>query len=132
MTFQRLIVLFVTLPLVEIFLLIKLGELMGFWPTVLMVIGTGLLGAWMARLYGWSVWMEIQQELQMGKMPTDKMFDGLLILIGGIVLLTPGIITDAIGFLLLIPATREIAKQWLKNRFETRIYPPDENEIFRG
>ncbi len=132
MTFQRLIVLFVTLPLVEIFLLIKLGELMGFWPTVLMVIGTGLLGAWMARLYGWSVWMEIQQELQMGKMPTDKMFDGLLILIGGIVLLTPGIITDAIGFLLLIPATREIAKRWLKNRFETRIYPPDENEIFRG
>ncbi|NOZ74381.1 MAG: FxsA family protein [FCB group bacterium] len=130
--FQRLLILFITIPLLEILILIRLGELMGFWATVSLVIGTGILGAWLARLYGWSLWIEIQQELQMGRMPTDKMVDGLLILIGGIVLLTPGLLTDIMGFLLLIPFTRKIVKVWLKQRFEKQIYVSDDNEIFRG
>lgn len=118
----------------EILILIRLGELMGFWATVILVIGTGIIGAGLARLYGWTLWVEIQHELQMGRMPTDKMMDGLLILIGGIVLLTPGLLTDIAGFLLLIPITRKMAKRWLQKIFANQIavYPEDENEIFRG
>ncbi|RMF06836.1 MAG: FxsA family protein [Candidatus Neomarinimicrobiota bacterium] len=130
--FQRLLLLFITLPLAEILILIKLGEILGFWWTVGLVIGTGILGASLARLYGWAVWLDIQQELARGRMPTDRMVDGLLILVGGIVLLTPGLITDITGFLLLIPPTRSLVKQWLKRQFEARLTPRDENEIFRG
>ena len=134
MMFQRLLLLFIGIPLVEILILIRLGEIMGFWPTVWLVIGTGILGAWLARLYGWTLWMEVQQELQLGRMPTDKMVDGLLVLVGGIVLLTPGLLTDITGFLLLIPASRKLIKQWLKKKFEAHIVSTtqDENEIFRG
>jgi len=134
MMFQRLLLLFIGVPLIEILILIRLGEMMGFWPTVLLVVGTGILGAWLARLYGWTLWMEVQRELQMGRMPTDKMVDGLMVLIGGIVLLTPGLLTDLTGFLLLIPASRAIIKQWLKKKFEAQIVsvPHDENEVFRG
>lgn len=132
--FQRLLLLFIGIPLVEILILIRLGEIMGFWPTVWLVIGTGILGAWLARLYGWTLWMEVQQELQRGRMPADKMVDGLLILVGGIVLLTPGLLTDITGFLLLIPASRKLIKHWLKKKFEAHIISTtqDENEIFRG
>ncbi len=132
--FQRLLFLFIAIPLVEILILIRLGEIMGFWPTVLLVIGTGILGAGLARLYGWTLWLEIQAELQQGRMPTDKMMDGLLVLIGGIVLLTPGLLTDITGFLLLIPPTRAMAKVWLRKIFagQISVYPRDENEIFRG
>ena len=132
--FQRLLLLFIGIPLVEILILIRLGEIMGFWPTVGLVIGTGILGAWLARLYGWTLWMEVQHELQLGRMPTDKMVDGLLVLVGGIVLLTPGLLTDITGFLLLIPASRKLIKQWLKKKFESYIISVthDENEIFRG
>jgi UPF0716 protein FxsA len=130
--FQRLLLLFITVPLIEILILIRLGDLIGFWPTVWMVIGTGILGAWLARLYGWTLWIEIQNELQAGRMPADKMMDGLLILVGGIVLLTPGLLTDILGFLLLIPWTRNFFKGWLRNKFEEQIYYQDDNEIFRG
>ncbi len=111
--FSRLLALFIGIPLVEILILIKLGEVMGFWPTILLVIGTGFVGAYLARLYGLTIWFQIQQELQMGRMPAEKLVDGLLILVGGIVLLTPGLLTDILGILLLIPMTRQIFKHWL-------------------
>lgn len=132
--FKRLLVLFVGIPLIEILILIRLGELLGFWPTVWLVIGTGFVGAWLARLYGWTLWLDVQRELQQGRMPTDKMLDGLLVLIGGILLLTPGLLTDLAGFFLLSPPGRTIIKRWLKKQFAARItnISPDENEIFRG
>ncbi len=115
--------------------MIQLGDVMGFWFTVFLVIGTGIIGAWLARLYGWSLWLDVQRELQQGRMPTDKMMDGLLVLIGGIVLLTPGLLTDIAGILLLIPTGRALVKKWLQRKFETHIIssvPKDKNEIYRG
>jgi UPF0716 protein FxsA len=115
--FGRLLILFIGVPLVEILILIKLGSIYGFWSTVLLVIGTGILGASLARLYGVNIWIEIQKELGAGQMPANKLVDGLLILVGGIVLLTPGLVTDIAGFILLIPFTRQFIKKWLKNKF---------------
>ncbi len=117
--FSRLLAIFIGVPLVEILILIKLGEVMGFWNTILLVIGTGIVGAYLAKLYGLTIWYQIQQDLQKGQMPTDKLMDGLLVLVGGIVLLTPGLLTDILGLALLFPLTRTIFKQWLIKRFTT-------------
>ena len=114
----KLVLLFVGLPLLEIMILVKLGEEIGFWPTLFVVVATGALGATLARAQGLSIWIQIQQELQMGRIPGVKLVDGLLILVGGIVLLTPGLLTDLFGFVLLIPFTRHMFKQWLRQKFE--------------
>lgn len=116
--FAQLLLLFISIPLIEVLILIKLGSLFGFWPTIFLVIGTGILGAYLAKLYGLSIWYQIQEDLQAGRMPADKLVDGLLILIGGIVLLTPGLLTDILGILLLIPYTRNFFKKFMKSKFK--------------
>ena len=117
----RLIVLFITVPLIEISLLIKLGEEIGFWPTLMIQIGTGVLGASLAKLQGLLIWRRIMEELQMGRVPTDEMVDGLLIFAAGVVLMTPGLLTDLAGFAMLIPATRNAFKAWVSRQFEVRV-----------
>ena len=116
--FPKLLLLFIGVPLIEVLILIKLGSLFGFWPTIFLVIGTGILGAYLAKLYGLTIWYKIQQDLNAGVMPADKLVDGLLILIGGIVLLTPGLLTDILGFMLLIPITRRYFKRIAKTKFK--------------
>ena len=113
----KLLIVFIGVPLIEIAILVKLGTLIGFWPTIFIVIGTGILGASLAKSQGLSDWRRIQNELRSGNMPAEEMIDGLLILIGGIVLLTPGLLTDLSGFLLLIPWSRSWFKQWLGKKF---------------
>ena len=109
------------MPLLELALLIKVGTLIGFWPTMAIVVLTALLGASLARYQGFVTWMRIQQGLQQGQPPAEEMIDGLLILIGGIVLLTPGFITDIFGFILLIPYTRFWFKRWLRRKFDQMV-----------
>ena len=106
--FLRLLLLFTVVPLVELFLLVKLGTVIGIGPTVLVVIGTGVLGASLARWQGLGVLRRVSEDLAQGRLPADALIDGLLILIAGAVLLTPGLITDALGFLLLVPQGRAI------------------------
>lgn len=113
----KLLLLFVGLPLLEIMILIKLGQEIGFWPTLFLVVATGAAGATLARAQGLSIWYQIQRELAAGKMPAGKLVDGLLILVGGIVLLTPGLITDIFGLALLVPFTRASFKKWLRQKF---------------
>jgi UPF0716 protein FxsA len=117
--FAQLLLLFITIPLIEVLILIQLGSMFGFWSTIFLVIGTGVLGAYFAKLYGLSMWNQIREELNAGRMPADKLVDGLLILIGGIVLLTPGLLTDILGFMLLIPYTRSYFKKFAKSKFKT-------------
>jgi len=126
--FGKLLFLFITIPIVELFILIKLGTVIGFWPTIGIVIITGILGASLARLQGFLVFRQIQDELQSGQIPADKMLDGLLIFIGGVVLLTPGLLTDLAGFAMLIPWTRNILKKYLKSKFEGHIKTRDETK----
>jgi len=119
--FPYLILLFTVLPALELALLIKLGGHIGVGNTLFIIIFTGVLGAYLARLQGFLVLQKIQNELNHGTMPNAQLLDGLMILVGGIVLLTPGFITDIFGFLLLIPWTRILIKKWFNRKFGDMI-----------
>jgi len=116
-----LIILFTVIPAVELTLLIKIGTVIGSGNTILLIVLTGIIGAYLARLQGFTVLQNIQNSLNQGQMPTDSMLDGVMILVGGIVLLTPGFITDVLGFALLIPWTRSLIKYLLQKRFTNII-----------
>ena len=114
--FGYLVLLFTVVPAVELILIIKVGEVIGAVNTLFFIIFTGVLGAYLARLQGFLLFQKINDNLNRGVMPTDEMLDGLMILLGGIVLLTPGFITDFMGFLLLIPLTRSLIKIFAKKQ----------------
>ena len=109
--FVRLLLLFTLVPLLELFLLIKVGELIGVWATVVLVITTGALGAFLTRIEGMRVLGQVRNDLQAGRVPTERLLDGFLILLAGAVLLTPGLITDALGFFLLVPPGRRVIRE---------------------
>ncbi len=115
--FLKLLILFIVIPIIEIAILVKIGSLLGFWPTMLIVIATGISRATLARIQGFLVLTRIRTELQMGRMPAEELIDGFLILIGGILLLTSGLLTDLMGFLMLIQSSRKLFKKWLGKRF---------------
>ncbi|MCA9401848.1 MAG: membrane protein FxsA [Candidatus Omnitrophica bacterium] len=119
--FYYLLLLFTLLPACELFLLIKIGSHIGAATTILIIILTGLLGAYLARLQGFLVLRNIQNDLNQGRIPSEELMDGVMILIGGIVLLTPGFITDTFGFILLMPPSRLIIKSLLKRKFHSMI-----------
>lgn len=119
--FVRLLLLFTVVPLVELALLIKLGNLIGLWPTILIVIATGVLGAALARSQGTRTVGAIRAELAQGRAPTESLINGLLILVGGVVLLTPGLLTDLLGFSLLVPFTRNWFKKELRGRLRKYV-----------
>ena len=113
-----LLLLFTIVPAVELYILLEVGSQIGAANTIMLIIFTGILGATLARLQGFIVLNKIQQNLNKGLMPSAELIDGLMILVGGIVLLTPGFVTDALGFVLLIPWTRSLIKYIVKNKFE--------------
>ena len=122
----KLILIFTIVPFIELSLLIELGTYIGTLNTIVVVVVTGIIGAFMARIAGLSVLFKIQENLRAGIFPKDEIFDGILILIGGAFLLTPGLLTDAVGFLLLLPLGREAVKRWLKEVVKKRL---DRGEI---
>jgi UPF0716 protein FxsA len=117
----RLALLFVLTPLVELAILVYLGTLIGALYTILIVVATGILGAFMARNQGLAAISRIRGSIERGIIPSDEIFDGALILAGGLLLLTPGIITDIIGFAVLVPQTRRIIGRWLRSLIRRRI-----------
>jgi UPF0716 protein FxsA len=112
---------FILIPVAEFALLIEVGRRLGTIDTLILIFGTGILGAYLARMEGFRILTRIQKDLAEGRMPAEQMLDGLLVLIAGIVLITPGLLTDLAGLLLLIPVTRYPIKQFIKNRFKMRI-----------
>ena len=119
--FVRLAMLFILVPLVELYLLIQVGSIVGVEVTIGIVVVTGLVGAWLARFQGLKVLHEIRASLSVGEMPADALIDGLLILVAGAVLLTPGLLTDALGFGLLIPRGRRIVRSLVRRRLPSQI-----------
>jgi UPF0716 protein FxsA len=117
----RLLILFTVVPLVELMLLIEIGRQVGLAATVALILATGALGAWLARAQGLRTLAELQRELQAGRPPTAALVDGLLILIAGAVLLTPGLLTDLCGFFLLVPAGRKLVREALSRRFQLQV-----------
>jgi UPF0716 protein FxsA len=117
----RLMLLFVIVPVIELMLLIELGQYVGFLPTLLLVMATGIGGAALARLEGLRVFYQFQQELAKGQIPGQALLDGISVLIGGAFLLTPGILTDFVGFSLLFPPSRRWIQRLVRARLEQQI-----------
>jgi UPF0716 protein FxsA len=116
-----LILLFITVPLIELWLLIWVGGQLGLMTTVALVIVTGILGATLARFEGLATLRRFQSRLAAGQLPHEDILDGLLILMAGAVLLTPGLLTDTVGFLLLVPPVRGVVRRALGKRLEMRF-----------
>jgi UPF0716 protein FxsA len=107
------LLLFVFLPMVELYLLIMLGARIGPMPTIGLIVLTGIIGATLARQQGLSTLAKIQNELKQGRAPTQELVEGAMIVVGGLVLLTPGILTDIFGFAMMVPGIRRsLAKQF--------------------
>lgn len=119
--FARLALLFVVVPLIELALLIQVGQMVGLVPTVLLVLGTGIAGAALARREGMRTLANIQQSLAGGELPGNALLEGAAILFGGALLLTPGILTDVVGFSLLAPPTRRWFARRLRGWFEGQL-----------
>lgn len=113
--FFKLLFVFILIPFIELAILVKIGTIIGFWYTMLIVVLTGIAGASLARQQGLKVYTKIQKELNSGKIPSDDMLEAMFVFAGGIVLLTPGFLTDIAGLLFLIPFTRKIFKAYLNN-----------------
>ena len=116
--FLKLVLLFMTVPLIEIYFLIKVGEVFGAFHTVFFVILTAIVGAYFARIEGIRTIGKMQIQLQNGQMPAEEIIDSILIFMASVLLLTPGFLTDAVGFWVLFPVTRVFVKRWLRRRFD--------------
>lgn len=117
----RLFFLFTAVPLVELYFLLWMARQMGFAATLGLVLFTGALGAWLARSQGLATLKAIRAEHAHGRLPAGHLVDGLLILIAGAVLLTPGLLTDLAGFFLLIPAGRRLIRDAVRRSIEAKI-----------
>jgi UPF0716 protein FxsA len=119
--FTKLLLVFIIVPIIEIYVLIEAGRQIGVAPTIGMILLTGIAGAFLARTQGFNLINRIQTELNQGRIPAEELMDGAIILAGGLLLLTPGFCTDLFGFTLLTPVTRNHIKVWLKNWLELKI-----------
>lgn len=120
--FRILFILFLTIPLIEIAILIEIGKVFGAAYTIILVIGTAALGAALLREQGLATIAKVQTNMDQGTLPATELIEGLMLLIAGALLLTPGFFTDIFGFLVLIPALRHrIAQTLLANFIQSRI-----------
>lgn len=116
----RLFILFTVVPIIEVYLLIQIGGLIGALPTVALLLSISLAGAWLVRHQGFSILRRIQSEMMQGRLPAGDLLDAALVLVGGVLLVTPGFFTDFLGLFFLIPFTRTFIKRvavlWLQRR----------------
>jgi len=116
-----LLVVFIVVPIAELYLILQVGDAIGAVPTILILIADSLIGSLLLRNQGRTVWRQFNQTLNEGRMPHRELFDGVAVIFGGAFLITPGFLTDIIGLLLLIPPTRALLRRfgagWLGRRF---------------
>ncbi|MFD0905967.1 FxsA family protein, partial [Actinomadura sediminis] len=108
-----LVLAFLVLPVLEIYVIIQVGGLIGAWPTVALLVAESVLGAWIVRREGRRAWRALQETFGRGALPDRELADAALVLIGGTLLLTPGFITDVIGFAFVLPFTRPLTRSLL-------------------
>lgn len=120
--FQWLLLLFLLVPISEIYVLIKVGSVIGALPTVVLVVFTAVLGAVLMRAQGFSTLARVQASLDRGELPAVALLEGAVILVAGALLLTPGFITDTLGFACLVPPLRRRVVEWLIARGVTRVH----------
>lgn len=117
----KLILLFTIIPIIELAILIKLGAAIGIGKTLFIVILTGITGALLTKIQGLQILYKVRDEVNSGRVPASYLFDGFLIFIAGVLLITPGLLTDVMGFLMLVPYTRQVLKQQLARIVKDKI-----------
>ncbi len=129
-----LLTLFVVVPLVELALLLWLAEQISWQATILLVLITGIVGSIAARRQGLGIWLQVQRQLQAGELPGASIVDGVLVLVAGALLITPGILTDMVGFALLVPLVRRQIRRRLMRalirRTEWRVRVMESDRAF--
>lgn len=127
----RLLLLFIAVPLIELMLLFRIGARIGPYQTIGLILLTGIVGAWLARREGFRTLAQIQRDLARGVMPGEAMLQGAMILVAGALLVTPGVLTDLLGFSVLFPPMRSLYSRYLIRYFRGRIqvmptdFPPE-------
>lgn len=119
--FLKLFLAFTLIPVIELYLLIKIGSVIGALETIAVIILTGVVGASLARSQGTQILLELKNSLQSGKNPSNHIIQGIMVLIGGFTLLTPGFLTDLIGLSLILPVTRRLYAKGLEKYFEGQV-----------
>ena len=112
-----------SVPLIELFVIVQVSGSIGGWQTIGLVVLVSVVGAWLVRRSGLGVWAQMRAKLAQGQLPAKELVEGVLILIAGALMLTPGFLTDAIGLLLLFPPTRVLVRAWLIGRFKSKVTP---------
>jgi UPF0716 protein FxsA len=124
-------VLFFGVPLLEIVVLIQVGQAIGVWWTIVLLIADSIIGAWLIKREGRRAMRALNEALANGRMPARELADGILILVGGTLMLAPGFVTDAFGMLMILPFTRPLARRALTRLLAARLvaptYPPNMN-----
>jgi UPF0716 protein FxsA len=117
-----LLLLFVLMPIVEMWLLIEVGARIGAIPTIGLVLLTAVVGLGLLRQQGFDTLTRVNQRMERGELPAEEVFEGLFLAVGGALLLTPGFVTDSVGFACLLPFTRKwMASYWMKNSSSNRL-----------
>lgn len=116
-----LFVLFIVVPLVEIYVLVQVGQVIGAGWTILLLVLDSILGTWLIKHEGGRAWRALREALESGRMPATELADGALILVGGTLMLAPGFITDAFGILLILPLTRPLFRRLLAAAVARRL-----------
>jgi len=109
-----LVILFIVVPIAEIYVIVQVGEAIGVWPTLALLLADALLGSWLLKHEGRSAWRRFNEALAQRRFPGKEVADGALIIVGGTLLLAPGFLTDIVGAILLIPPTRAIVRSLLR------------------
>jgi len=116
-----LVVAFIVVPLVEIYVIIQVGQVIGPWWTILLLIADSLLGSWLVKREGGRAWRALRTALAEGRMPHRELADGMLILVGGAFILSPGFVLDAVGLLCIMPLTRPIGRRILSGLISRKL-----------
>ena len=116
-----LVALFIGVPLVEIYVIVQVGQVIGAWWTIVLLVLDSILGSWLVKHEGGRAWRALREALESGRMPATELADGALILIGGTLMLTPGFVSDLFGVLLIVPVTRPVFRRLLSGPVARRL-----------
>ena len=120
-----LVAVFVGLPLLEIYVIIQVGQVIGAWWTILLLVADSIFGGWLIKREGGRAWRALREALGSGRMPATEIADGALILIAGTLMLTPGFVTDALGIVMVLPVTRPVFRRVLSGIVARRLLAPN-------
>lgn len=114
--------LFIVVPMVEIYVIVQVGHAIGVFDTIGLLLLVSFVGAWLTKHEGFIVLQRLRAQLDAGRAPTAELIDGVLVLGAGVLMLTPGFVTDAVGLLVLFPPTRALLRAYLRRRFDLQVF----------